>query len=357
MKRLICILQACACFLVALAPAVGQQRVPDRPEARLPALGADLQRTSVSGISSGGFMAAQIATVYSSRIVGAGIIAAGPFYCVGSTGTTDYLSNAMAFCMSPVSSAVAASGQEAFRLAGQLAAAGQIDPVAGLQRQRIYIFSGANDKTVKTRVVNETAAFYRAAGVAPAQMLYERSPDAGHSIVTANPDDLPCDAEEPPYINNCGFYQSHKLLRHIYPTMQAAPAADALHGRLLRFDQGEFLRGTRSSMDAAAWVYIPAACEQGRCAVHVAFHGCQQGRAKIGDRFYTGTGYNEFADTNGIIVLYPQAHAADLPPNPRGCWDFWGYSDAQTFFTHEAPQMRAVMAMVDRLGQPRPAQP
>lgn len=347
MKRLLCILQACACLAGAAAFA----------QERLPALGADLQRTSVSGISSGGFMAAQIATVYSARIMGAGIIAAGPYYCVGSTGTTDFLSNALSFCMAPVSSAVTASGAEAFRLAGQFAQDGKIDPVAGLKRQRIYIFSGANDRTVKRRVVDETDAFYRAAGVARDQVVYDRSPDAGHSIVTADPDDLPCDAEEPPYINNCGFYQSHKLLRHIYPALTEKPSTSGLHGRLLRFNQGEFLEGKRTSMDAAAWVYIPPSCEQGRCAIHVAFHGCQQGRRKIGDLFFNGTGYNEFADTNGLIVLYPQAHAADLPPNPKGCWDFWGYSDARTFFTHDAPQMRAVMAMIDRLGQARTVQP
>lgn len=349
MKRLYNVLPLLACLLGAPHPAPAQDR--------LPALDADLTRASVSGISSGGFMAAQIATAYSSRFVGVSIIAAGPFYCAGSTGTTDYLTNAMSFCMSPVSSALAASGREAFRLATRFAAEGRIDPVEGIKRQRVYIFSGANDKTVKTRVVDETAAFYRAAGVPPAQVLYDRNPDAGHSIVTANPDDLPCNAEEPPYINNCGFYQSHVLLRHIYPGMTAPPTKGALHGRLLRFDQSEFLKGARTSMDAAAWAYIPASCERTRCAVHVAFHGCQQGRAKIGDRFYTGTGYNEFADANGIIVLYPQAHAADLPPNPRGCWDFWGYSDQTTFFTRDAPQMRAVMAMLTRLGAPRAAQP
>jgi poly(3-hydroxybutyrate) depolymerase len=347
MKRLLCILHLYACALGAPGPSYAFA------EARLPALGADLARSSVSGISSGGFMAAQIATVYSNRFIGAGIIAAGPFYCAGSTGTTEYLTNATSFCMTPVSAAVGPSGQEAYRLAERFAADGRIDPVASLKRQRIYIFSGANDKTVKTRVVNETAAFYRAAGLASNQVLYDRNPDAGHSIVTANPDDLPCDAEEPPYINNCGFYQSHVLLRHIYPGATAAPATAAPGGRLVRFDQSEFLRGTRTSMDPVAWVYIPAACEQGKCAVHVAFHGCQQGRTKLGDRFYSGTGYNEFADTNQLIVLYPQAHAASLPPNPRGCWDFWGYSDPNTFFTHDAPQMRAVMGMLDRLGQAR----
>ena len=347
MKRLHCLVHLCAALLGAALPAAAQDR--------LPGLDADLTRTSVSGISSGGFMAAQLATAYSSRIVGAGIIAAGPYYCAG-TGSADFLDNAMSFCMTPISAALAADGQAAFQHAARFAEQGLIDPVAGIRRQRIYVFSGANDRTVRTVVANGTAAFYRAAGVPADQILYDRNPDAGHSIVTANPDDLPCSAEEPPYINNCGFWQSHVLLRHIYPGMTAPPASGALHGRLLRFNQGEFLASPRTSMDAVAWAYVPAACEKTRCAVHVAFHGCRQGRTSIGDRFYNGTGYNEFADTNGVIVLYPQAHPSDLPPNPRGCWDFWGYSDRTTFFTRAAPQMRAVMAMVARLGEPR-AQP
>lgn len=349
MKRLLCLFHLLGCLLAMFVPAFAQDR--------LPALGADLQQTSVSGISSGGFMAAQIATAYSSRFIGAGIIAAGPFYCAGSTGTDDYRTNAMAFCMGPATSAVGASGQKAFEQAGEFAAQGKIDPLAGVQRQRIYIFSGANDKTVKTAVVDQTDAFYRAAGLGPEQILYDQNRNAGHSIVTANPDDLPCNAEKPPYINNCDFYQSHVLLRHIYPQRKAAPGKDGLRGRLLRFDQDEFAKGAYTSMDTVAWVYVPASCDKGGCAVHVAFHGCHQGSQTVGERFYKGTGYNEFADTNRLIVLYPQARTSDLAGNPKGCWDFWGYSDPTTFYTREAPQMRAVIAMLDRLGQPRAAQP
>jgi poly(3-hydroxybutyrate) depolymerase len=349
MKRLYNVSYLCACLLDVAVPALAADP--------LPALGADLTRTSVSGISSGGFMAAQIATAFSSRFVGAGIIAAGPYYCAGSTGTTDYLTNAMSFCMTPVSTAVAADGRQAFQYATRFAAEGRIDPVAGLKRQRIYIFSGANDKTVRTRVVDETAAFYRAAGVPPDQILYVRNPDAGHSIVTANPGDLPCHAEEPPYINNCGFYQSHALLRHIYPALAQHPATNPARGRLVQFDQGAFLTAPRTSMEADGWVYIPAACERGGCPVHVAFHGCRQGHAVVRGKFYTGTGYNDIADLLGLVVLYPQVQPSDMPPNPRGCWDFWGYSDRATFFTRDAPQMRAVMAMITRLGAPPAAHP
>jgi hypothetical protein len=47
----------------------------------LPALGTDPKATSVSGLSSGAFMASQFHIAYSSTVVGAGIVAGGPFAC------------------------------------------------------------------------------------------------------------------------------------------------------------------------------------------------------------------------------------------------------------------------------------
>jgi hypothetical protein len=84
--------------------------------------------------------------------------------------------------------------------------------------------------------------------------------------------------------------------------------------------------------------------------VHIAFHGCRQQTARIGDRFYRFAGYNEWADLNRMIVLYPQATNSDLPPvyNPRGCWDWWGYDDP-AYAKQGGRQMRAVKAMLDRL--------
>jgi len=40
------------------------------------------------------------------------------------------------------------------------------------------------------------------------------------------------------------------------------------------------------------------------------------------------SGYNELAEKNDIVILYPQAETSTLFPfNPKGCWDWWGYSD------------------------------
>jgi len=57
------------------------------------------------------------------------------------------------------------------------------------------------------------------------------------------------------------------------------------------------------------------------CRLHVAFHGCLQSEQAIGDKFYAHAGYNRWAATNRIIVLYPQTVASHSAPfNPNGCW-------------------------------------
>jgi hypothetical protein len=66
----------------------------------------------------------------------------------------------------------------------------------------------------------------------------------------------------------------------------------------------------------------------------------------IGDAFPTLTGYIRWADTNALIVLYPQAHPT--PNNSIACWDWWGYDDP-AYATRTGRQMAAVRAMLQRL--------
>lgn len=103
-----------------------------------------------------------------------------------------------------------------------------------------------------------------------------------------------------------------------------------LRGRLIKFDQSEFGASAGNSMDSTGYAFVPRNCSgTGRetmsdredgCGFVVAFHGCLQGQAQIGNRFVTESGIDEWADTNRIIVLYP--YAIETPPtNPNGCWD------------------------------------
>lgn len=51
------------------------------------------------------------------------------------------------------------------------------------------------------------------------------------------------------------------------------------------------------------------------------------GKNKIGDIYAKNSGYNQNADLNKIIVVYPQIKS-NFVSNANGCWDWWGYTDA-----------------------------
>lgn len=98
-----------------------------------------------------------------------------------------------------------------------------------------------------------------------------------------------------------------------------------------------------------AFVYVPQSCaKDAKCKVHIALHGCVQSAAVVGDDFYADTGYNRWADTNDILVLYPQVNASTIPFNPQGCWDWFGYTGLNYAFKSGA-QLTAIKAMVDTL--------
>jgi len=134
----------------------------------------------------------------------------------------------------------------------------------------------------------------------------------------------------------------------------ANPPAVKAAGNIAAFDQNPFAGGDAYaiSMNDTGYVYVPKACAAGGCRVHVAFHGCRRN----GEDFPRGAGYNRWADTNSLIVLYPQTLARsgwcfrcwNLVYNPRACWDWWGYTGAQ-YHTKSGAQVRAVKAMLDRL--------
>lgn len=334
-------------------------------------------QSSVSGLSSGAFMTVQLHLAHSADFVGAGVIAGGPYRCAESHPGAAVLpedalvQSALFICMTPLSPLTAPSAERLAALARQTAAQGEIDPIDHLAAQRVYLFSGSQDRVVYTDVVARTQRFYELLGVPPTQMAFHRDVPAGHAILTDNLEDSPLAANQPPYINDAGFMQSHDILRHIYGPLH--PPAQRLTGRLLRFDQTEFFDGeSRASMSRFGYVYVPKAVEEGAPArVHIVLHGCKQGYNYVdyvngrpdvdnvppyGSRFITRTGYNTLADSNNLIVLYPQAEGCDdgITQNPDGCWDWWGYSSPDPgcvdYYSRDAIQIRAIHRMLCRLG-------
>lgn len=308
----------------------------------LPGYGADVSAFTVSGVSSGGYMAVQMHVAHSSRVTGVGALAAGPYYCAQGS-----LWTAFSRCMSPGAWTPLPRPEILKGHADRFARDKLIDPTGNLARARVWLFSGTRDRTVEPEVVEALGRFYASFNT---KFIFVKDRPAGHAMVTESAG-AACSATEPPFINDCDYDAAGELLGHLLDSL--SPPAAKPGGRLLTFDQEEFGDAHAISMADDGYAYVPRACETARCRVHVAFHGCRQGVEQIGERFVRDAGYNRWADTNRLIVLYPQAAAryAWWVWNPRGCWDWWGYTHAR-YATKEGPQIRAVLGMVERLGQP-----
>jgi poly(3-hydroxybutyrate) depolymerase len=340
----------------ALALALALFAAAARADGPLPALGADPLNVTVSGVSSGGYMAVQFHVAHSSVVKGAGVLAAGPFYCAQGSVFTAFFN-----CMTP-GRLTPLPGVELLKTQTEiLGRDGLVDPPGHLGNARVWLFSGTNDRTVDFSVVEALRAYYAALEVPPDRIALVKDKPAGHAMVTGSAGGT-CAVTAPPFINGCDYDAARALLGHLLGPL--APAAEKESGRIVRFDQRPFAGGNAHSISLAdaGYAYVPRACEAAQCRVHVAFHGCRQSVEAIGERFVREAGFNRWADTNRVVVLYPQTIARNgwgvsdrrwsYVFNPRGCWDWWGYTDAH-YHTKLGPQVRAVKAMVDRLGARR----
>jgi hypothetical protein len=223
------------------------------------------------------------------------------------------------------------------------------------------LFSGYNDGEVHRAAMDSVAEYY-GYYIPAGNIFYKTNNKAPHALVTDNYGG-PCLALNPGFINNCQYDAAGHLLEHIYGHLN--PRSTAQTGALLSFDQSEFT-GAKTpgevSLADMGYVYVPTACQPSTkastkasiCRVHVVLHGCLQYAGLVGDAVTRHAGYNEWADTNQIIVLYPQTTKMDVL-NPKGCWDWWGLSDQlplnADFARKTGYQIKAFRAMLDRLAQ------
>jgi poly(3-hydroxybutyrate) depolymerase len=337
------------------------------PLGRLP---ADPGQVSVSGISSGAFMANQLHIAHSAGFMGAGIIAGGLYGCAVDTVTSNGVFSLAGLAIGPCMSVptLLKPVESYAKVVAELAAQGWIDPPSNLARSHVYMFTGQADQVVNFKTVELGRNLYRTLGVPESQIIFRYhdlpAPGAGHSWVTKNFGNE-CAANYLPFINRCTYDQAEDMLSTIYGPLQ--PPNIPPSGRIVSFDQTEFVPGNApeaNGMSDTGYLYIPQACEPGAaqpCRLHVALHGCLQSAEVLGDEFYTKVGVNEWADTNGIIVLYPQAHATEVSElasqnflslfntNLEGCWNWWGYGNDAQYLTKQGVQISAIWSMVRRV--------
>ena len=332
-------MRALAVAIIAFVTLVGCSPRPAGDA--LPRLNIVPGSLTVSGVSSGGYMATQYQVAYSDDVTGAGIVAAGPWLCAQGVVT-----RALRDCL-----AGETGGPDVAPLVAALrasAAVGAVDDPSGLAADRIWIFHGAKDRVVGTAVSDSLLRFYKAF-VPLERVRYETQVSAGHGFPTIA-EGKACDAGGSPWILGCGYDAAGMMLNHLYDGL-AAPSR-SVTGTLREFGQARYGGGGRpSSMADTGFLFVPADCAEGKpCRVHVAFHGCGQGVGAIGRTFPKQAGYERWADANRIVVLYPQVDESTLRPlNPRGCWDWWGYSGID-YAAKGGAQLSAVRRMLEALG-------
>ena len=305
----------------------------------LSAFNVDPSTVTVSGISSGGFMAVQLQVAYSKRIFGTAIFAGGPYYCAQDSGTT-----AQGYCESgngiPLQALIVYTNGQASN--------GTIDPTSNIASKPIYMFSGVNDTTVHQSVMNALQQYYETY-TKSTNITYNNNSQAAHAWISPDGPNS-CNSAYIPYINNCGIDPEQTFLSMFYGTLNPKNTG-SVAGSYVQFDQNAFVSGGNAnsySMDSTGWLFVPANCANGQaCRLVVALHGCLQYQGIVQQQFVQKSGINEWADTNNIIVLYPQTIASS-PNNPLGCWDWWGYTSSD-YALRSGPQMVAIMAMVSQI--------
>lgn len=305
-----------------------------KPAEKIPTLNADPDSITVSGISAGAFMAVQLGVAYSSQIKGVAAVAGGIYGC--AEGNVDTATN---ICMKNPANLKPETFED---LANSNFKKSLIDDPANLAQQRVFILHGSEDKTVLPIAGQKLEEFYKGFHVNPRT---EYSLKMGHGF-PSNKGKNECSVSQFPWVNNCNYDGAKAILETFYgPLKQVSGRQTA--GELLTIDQTEFAKADAKMLDYGN-LYIPSVCrdKKSRCRIHVALHGCIQGPNIAQKAFIEDAGYNDWADKNNIVVLYPAVNIG--LGNPNGCWDWFGYT-GENYAVKSAPQMTAIMEMVKRL--------
>ena len=288
---------------------------------------------TVSGLSSGAYMAVQLHVAFSAQVKGAALIAGGPLYCAQNN-----LATALTHCLGKADANPNLKAINTY--VDELVQAQLLPDLTQLQEDKVWILHGSADTTVKPEVGKALVNQYQQ-WINPAHLRVVADKPFAHHFPTDNNTGTACDVSEPPFIASCNYDAAGELLQHLLGPI--APKVANSTGNMRELTQSQ----AGSLMAKTGYAYVPQRCEAGEpCRLHISFHGCKQHVAAVGNAYLTQTGLNEYADSNDLVILYPQAAASSF--NPHGCWDWWGYT-GDHYISKQAPQLQAVMLLVEQL--------
>lgn len=283
---------------------------------------------SISGISSGGFMAAQMGMIYSSQFSHVGVVAGGFYGCARNhfqealaaaekkylglsvfysagvnpvsviTGDlknsvqlvpTNPLYQALGICMKSPNQAI----PEIDRIQSY-EKMGLIDPLANLKTQKYVLYNGKKDSVVQFSMQDVHRQFLEDIGVEKKNILLLDS-RGGHNYPTDKKGLNKCSAQSIPYISSCEMDLAGEILKEALGNPNLVKnSQNSLENHLPRRPRREMTRDSESfknlmkvsqfvdgshPMSVADYGYLassPYCLEQPEnCHLHVALHGCE----------------------------------------------------------------------------------
>jgi poly(3-hydroxybutyrate) depolymerase len=396
---------------------------------------------SISGISSGGFMANQMATIFSSEFSGVGTVAGGFYYCaqdylpkkvkqdantIGSSNlflfepTTKLLTDTMnPFIIfngvhpqtwfrpqkaNPIylSVAVCMGDPEKAEWPAEYLKNNEekklVDPLVNMQNQKVFIYQGKVDSVLNAKMLDRLKESYLSNGVKEEniQMLLG---EGSHNFPTDRKDGIDCSAEEVPYVASCGQNVAGKILTHFVDERLSRDLylkehiylVDQTNRENLNKPEDEWI-GPGASLAPYGYLYANDFCLQNpqACHTHVAIHGCKMSDSYQEDfqtqyqnqvntykilnmrsrkdlrglisflpvienkvnqygllKFVMDSGYIEYAEKNNLMILFPQTWITEnsYPYNPKGCWDWFGWTGDQ-YATNKGAETKWLMNFI-----------
>ncbi|XOV80278.1 MAG: polyhydroxybutyrate depolymerase [Aestuariibacter sp.] len=306
--------------------------------AEVPKLNLDIEQITVSGLSSGGFMATQMHVAFAEWVAGAGIVASGPYYCARNS-----LQTALQECLAQTTIDVDIAAIEQQRVDWQ--SAEKVAAIDAMQNDKVWILHGEKDTRLSRRVATSLVQQYQA-WVNPDNVLFVDDKPFAHHFPTIS-QGKECSTSETPFLGLCDYDTAGAILTHLLPDIQQ-PKGSAT-GQLIAFKQQAIAGDAEGSLAEQGYIYVPTSCKEGdTCEVHVSFHGCNQfaDAPGVDNQYAMSAGFNRWADANNLVVVYPQTQASNFNPfNPQGCWDWWGYT-GEDYATRDGAQPKAIEKIV-----------
>lgn len=283
---------------------------------------------TISGISSGGFMAQQMATIYSLSVEGVATIAGGYYFCA-----LDYLPKKIEqdrqtigeqnlFLYEPSNKALSDSLNPLVIFSGEINPVTWFKPSVGnpiyqavsecmlnpdntkinysyikknvgknlidhtdhIKDQKVLIFHGKKDSVLDSKMQNKLISFYQHFNL-PKENLRVIKGKGSHNFPISEKKGIDCNKEDVPYLGNCQYDLAFEILSHLDQISNEKNEIN--ENNLFMIDQTltnenkvrEMKKFKQPTASIAPYGYLYASDEclnnPRSCKLHVALHGCK----------------------------------------------------------------------------------